>query len=413
VAEIPRSGFDSTLALKRDPYGFIAEGCRRLHSDVFRTRLLLRPTICMMGRDAAALFYDEARFVRSAAAPVALRKTLFGRGGVQSLDGAAHRHRKQLFLELTSTVEAERLAAVTDAYWRSARARWRAQGRVVLYDALHEVLTGAVCDWAGVPLEPRETPTRARDLAALFDLAGSALGQLRARRARARSEAWAAEWIERIRAAGAQQLDRPALRIASHRDADGALLPARIAAVELLNLMRPTVATSVYVVFAAHALHFDPAARDALRGGSDAFAECFVQEVRRFYPFFPAVAALVREDFRWGGFDFLAGTRTLLDLYGTNHDARIWKDPEVFRPERFLERAAGPFELVPQGGGEPLGHRCPGEAIVLALLRVALDFFVRRMEYTMPAQDLEIDRTRLPALPRSRFVISDVRATAA
>jgi fatty-acid peroxygenase len=46
-------------------------------------------------------------------------------------------------------------------------------------------------------------------------------------------------------------------------------------------------------------------------------------------------------------------------------------------------------------------------------MRLAPDFFVRRMQYAVPAQDLEIDRTRLPALPRSRFVIRDVRALAA
>ena len=34
-------------------------------------------------------------------------------------------------------------------------------------------------------------------------------------------------------------------QVAAHRDEHGALLPPRIAAVELLNLLRPTVAVSV------------------------------------------------------------------------------------------------------------------------------------------------------------------------
>jgi fatty-acid peroxygenase len=412
LVAIPRYGWDSTLALARDPYGFISARCRQLDSDLFRTRLLLRPTICMVGRDAAAEFYDERRFVRSGAAPVALQKTLFGRGGVQALDGAAHRHRKQLFLELTTPGEVARLVGAADAHWRRLLPRWSAQRRVVLYDALHELLTCAVCEWAGVPLTPREAPARARDVVALFDLAASPTGHVRARRARARSERWAAGAIARVREAGAQRCDGPVQRIAWHRDADGSLLAPHVAAVELLNVLRPTVATSVYIVFVAHALHVEPAVRETLRSGDGKLAECFLQEVRRFYPFFPAVPALVREDFTWRSFDFPAGTRTLLDLHGTNHDPRIWKDPEVFRPERFLERSAGPFELVPQGGGEPLGHRCPGEGIALGLMRLALDFFVARMAYAVPPQDLEVDRTRLPALPRSRFVISDVHALA-
>ena len=413
MARIPRYGLDSTLALKREPYRFISERCRQLDSDVFETRLLLRPAICMSGPAAAELFYDENRFVRSGAAPAALQKTLFGRGGVQSLDGAAHRSRKQLFLELVTPPEVARLVAVTEAHWRRTLPRWAAQGRLVLYDALHELLARAVCDWAGVELEERDAPRRTRDLTALFDLAGAAKGHLRARRARVRSERWAAGLVERARGAGVQRSARPLERIAFHRDANGSLLPPRIAAVELLNVLRPTVATSVYLVFAAHALQVEPAVRAALGAREAKLTECVLQEVRRVYPFFPAVTARVRDDFAWRGFDFRAGTRTLLDLFGTNHDARVWKAPNVFRPERFLERTPSAFELVPQGGGEPLGHRCPGEGIVLELMRLALDFLTARMEYAVPPQDLELDCRRLPALPRSRFVIEGVRAVAA
>lgn len=413
MAAIPRIGFESTLALKRDPYGFISKRCRRLDADVFRTRLLLRRTICMTGREAATLFYDESRFVRNGAAPLALQKTLFGRGGVQGLDGAAHRERKQLFLELGTPAEAARLAAIAERHWRSVLPRWAAQERVVLYDELQELLTRATCEWAGVPLEPAEAEGLARDVAALFDLAGAAFGHFRSRRARTRTERWAEERIARIRERGVERHERPVERVAWHRGADGVLLPPHIAAVELLNVLRPTVAASVYLVFTAHALHVEPWVREALLDRDASLDECFVQEIRRFYPFMPAVPAVVREDFTWRGLDFPGGTRTLLDLYGTNHDPRIWKDPERFRPERFLERAPGPFELVPQGGGEALGHRCPGEAFVLALMRLALGFFTARMAYTVPAQDLAIDRTRLPALPRSRFVIRDVRALAA
>lgn len=35
--------------------------------------------------------------------------------------------------------------------------------------------------------------------------------------------------------------------------------------------------------------------------------------------------------------------------------------------------------------------------------------FVTGVHYKVPEQDLGIDRTRLPALPRSRLILSDVR----
>lgn len=68
------------------------------------------------------------------------------------------------------------------------------------------------------------------------------------------------------------------------------------------------------------------------------------------------------------------------------------------------------FAYIPQGGGNHyLNHCCPGESITLALMKLGLDFLLQRLEYAVPAQDLRIDAARLPALPRSRFVIGDVR----
>jgi len=62
------------------------------------------------------------------------------------------------------------------------------------------------------------------------------------------------------RAGGVQPPEQSALRvITTHRDLNGALLSPRIAAVELLNMLRPTFAVSVFITFIAHALHHHPA----------------------------------------------------------------------------------------------------------------------------------------------------------
>ena len=56
MSEILRDPFpDSTLALLRDSYGFVAQRCRRFHADRFEARIMLRRTICMQGRAAAEL----------------------------------------------------------------------------------------------------------------------------------------------------------------------------------------------------------------------------------------------------------------------------------------------------------------------------------------------------------------------
>lgn len=129
------------------------------------------------------------------------------------------------------------------------------------------------------------------------------------------------------------------------------------------------------------------------------------------YPFFPSIVARVRHDFEWKGYRFPEGRRVMLDLYGTNHDQRAWQAPDQFRPERFRRWDGNPFTFVPQGPGDHyLNHRCPGEWITIELMKVALTFLAKHLTYDVPEQDLRIDRSRLPALPQSRFMMSKVRA---
>ena len=117
--------------------------------------------------------------------------------------------------------------------------------------------------------------------------------------------------------------ERPLAVVARHRDTDGALLSERVAAVEMLNLLRPTVAVARFVIFAAMELLTHPEWRQRLQQ-EDSALEPFAQEVRRLYAFFPFTAARVRRDFEWRGYSFPKGARVLLDLYGTNRDTRLW-----------------------------------------------------------------------------------------
>lgn len=201
------------------------------------------------------------------------------------------------------------------------------------------------------------------------------------------------------------------LVIAGLRSLSGQLLSPRVATVELLNVLRPTVAVSVYLTFVAHALHQYPEYRRRLEVGEDGYADLFVQEVRRLYPFFPAVMARVRR-LRLEGVPLPRGRRVMPDLYGTNHDARTWDAPKEFRPERFCQWDRSAFNFVPQGGGDHhVNHRCAGEWITIELMKVASDVLTKRIKYEMPEQDLGIDLSRFPALPKSRFRISNVRMT--
>lgn len=401
---------ESTLAFLLDPYTFISKRCRRYRSDLFRTRLLLQTTVCMTGRAAAELVCDARRFERRRVVPGRIEKTLFGRGGVQGLDDEAHLHRKRMFMSLMTPERVSQLADIADDWWWIYIRKWASMERVLLYPEVQEILCRAVCAWAGVPLDESDVRRRTRELAALFDQAGS-IGPKHwwARVARWRAERWIAGLIRDIRSGRLRPPEESAAHVVAwHRELNGQLLHPRIAAVELLNVLRPTVAVSVYVTFVAHALHRHPELRQRIQAGGPDYAEMFVQEVRRLYPFFPVVGARTRSAFSWNGYRFPRGQLVLLDLYGTNHDARIWEGPDEFNPERFRQWDGDPYNFIPQGGGDHhLHHRCPGEWITIALMKVALNRLAR-LSYDVPPQDLRIDWSRLPALPRSRFVMSNV-----
>lgn len=414
MARMPRDGrSDRILAVLAEGYEFITRRCARLDTDVFETTLQFEPTICMRGEAAAELFYDEGRFTRHGAAPSRLEKTLFGEGGVQGMDGDEHRQRKAMFMALMTP---ERLTALRDAFvarWQERIPAWERDGQIVLHDEAGLLVTDAVYAWAGLPLEGEEVPKHlAAHRGMIVGAPGIAPRYVWGRVGRRWTEAWVNDHIERVRRGEFTAEEDSALSvIANHRDADGQLLCRRTAAVELINVLRPTIAVDRYLTFVALALHQHPDWRERLVDADDDTVRAFVQEVRRTAPFFPFTAARVREDFTWNGMDFPEGRRVLLDLFGTNMDARIWPEPTRFRPERHLEDEPSPYTLIPQGGGDHHhGHRCAGEWITVDLMQAAARCLTGAMTYDVPEQDLSIGRGRIPGLPRSGFVMTNVRA---
>jgi fatty-acid peroxygenase len=412
-----RGGF----RLPVDAYGLIGARCDTAGTDVVEVRLPFgRSVVAMRGEEAARLFYDAERFRREGAAPRRVAATLFGHGGVQALDGEAHHRRKGLFLSLMGPEALTDLRALFAAGWDRAAERWeRDGGDVVLYDEVGRLLCETVCTWAGVPLSGAEVGERTEQLHAMVE-SPAAVGPAhwRGRRARARAEGWAADLVERTRRGTLAPPAGRALRaVAEHREPDGRLLDPHTAAVELLNVLRPTVAVDRFVAFVACALHEHRAWAQRLRqasGPDDTDVERFVHEVRRAYPFFPAQAARVRRAFDWHGVHFRRNALVILDLYGTDHHAATWPAPERFDPDRFADAPPSAFAFVPQGGGDhATGHRCPGEWATIDLMKVATHRLAATLDYAVPLQDLRLSQRKVPALPESGFVITDVTRTPA
>lgn len=414
---VPRdNSLDSSLTLLRDGYRFAQKRRQHHRSDIFTLRLMLQPAVCIGGEEAVRVFYDSGLFERRNALPPRIRKTLTGEAGVQTLDDAAHRHRKAMFMSLMGQASIERLTDLMAQHWRAALRRWARQRSVTLFTEVQDIFCRAACAWTGIPLQEEDVRRRAADMGAMVDGFGAVgLRHWRGRRARQRSEDWIAGIVDAVRQQKPHEADAAGAlyRIAWHREPDGQLLDRRVAAVELLNLIRPIVAIASYVVFAALALHRFPEAARRLESESDEYLEYFAHEVRRFYPFTPLVGARVRSEFDWRGHRFIPGTLVILDVYGTNRDAKLWDDPEAFRPDRFRHWSGSAFDFIPQGGGDHhTGHRCAGERITIEAMKLALTFLTRFMAYDVPPQDLGYSLRRIPTGPRSGFVISRIRLPA-
>jgi fatty-acid peroxygenase len=171
-----------------------------------------------------------------------------------------------------------------------------------------------------------------------------------------------------------------------------------VAAVELLNVLRPTVAVAYFVAFAAHALQAQPKLRDYLAADGDDAYEAFAHELRRFYPFVPMLAARVRRSVTFQGRTLPRGRRVLLDVYGTLHDPNLWTAPAVFDPDRFRHDETDCAVYIPQGGGDvTTGHRCPGERIAVELIKIA----TRRIVETPHREPVptRIPMDRMPTRP--------------
>lgn len=409
------NSLESGFSLLFEGYNFAKKRYESLDTDIFKTRFLFENTICMKGEEAAKIFYNNEFFVRKDASPKRIQKSLFGEGGVQDLDGEEHKHRKQMLMSFMTHERVNNLIHIMDEQWNSSIKRWEKASYITLFDETLELIFRGVCQWTGVPLNKENAWERTVDFIAMVEAFGGVGPRyLRGRTGRSRSKKWIMEIIEKVRNNELKvEKDSPLYIISLHRDINGKLLDKRIAAVEVINVIRPTVAISYFMAFIGVALHNHPEYRKKLQLDQENLNEWFAQEVRRFYPFAPFIGARVKKDFNWNGYEFNKGTLVLLDLYNTNYDSRIWENPEEFIPERFADWKTNAYNFIPQGGGDHFtGHRCAGEWITIELMKQAINFLISKMEYNVPDQDLSISKTRIPTFPKSRFVISNVKRVA-
>ncbi|KLV23634.1 fatty acid beta-hydroxylating cytochrome P450 [Niallia circulans] len=405
-------GLDKTITLLKEGYLFINNRMDKFNTDIFTVRLLGQNVICIKGEEAVKIFYDTEKFQRNGAAPNRVQQSLFGKNAVQTMDDEKHLHRKLLFMSLLTPEHQQKLANLTTVYLEEAIKQWEQRDQIVLFDEIKNILCKVACQWAGVPLAEEEILERADDFIAMVYAFGT-LGpeHWKGRMARNRAERWIRQVIEEVREGKLETEQGTALHeMAFYEKIDGTRLDTEMAAIELINVLRPIVAIATFITFSALAFHEYKEQREKLRTADDRHFDMFVHEVRRYYPFGPFLGARVRTNFMWKNQEFKEGTLVLLDIYGTNHDARLWENPNQFNPSRFENWQGGLYDFIPHGGGDPAkGHRCPGEGVTVELMKVVLRTLATELDYDVPVQDLHYDLSQMPTLPKSGFIMNNVK----
>lgn len=392
-------------------YLLLSELRKEADAPVVKARLLNKEVIAVYGKEAARAFYDPANFKRKGAMPKLVLKTLFGEEGVQTLDDEEHNQRKKVFMDLMTPKRMEDYHRIVDRTLTEKMEHL--QGELELFDVAKDVLFRSICEWSGIDLtkmDEREINRLAEyQISMISSAVTNPITHIKGIENRKKSEKWAQSLIEDARINPVAGKENVALyAFANAKDTQGNLLPIDVAAVELLNIIRPTVALTVWIALMGHALFSRPDIYQRLHTEFDELQDSFIQEMRRYYPFFPMIPAFAKKDVTIDGYLIPEDSWVVLDLYGTNHDERSIETPEVFRISRYVGKEKHisydeEYEMIAQGGGKfEAMHRCAGEWITLHALRVFSDQLVNKYEFSVPEQDWTIPMNQFPTYPNSK-----------
>lgn len=410
-----------TLSFLKDSFGLIDRAIAE-HGSIFRLNVFGHDTAVISGPAAADLFIREDLILRSGATPKHVQELLGGRSlGV--IDGPEHRTRKKQVLAgfgreaLTSYVPAmQRIVERAFARWQQAgevraveeykRLSLEAIAKNVLdLDAgprLDEMLSCFVRVTAGVTSIPVALPgTKYKDALAARD---RILEMMK----------------EDTVAHRKTKIDDGLTRILAAKADDGSTITDDEAAMELHHIN-----IAGYVIFGElsrmtielaknKALHAELKAEveSVAAGGALSIEQLmamravgrFVQEVKRVVPIVPALFARAEQDIEFQGYRIPKGWHVWWAVRASQHEPSIFAEPARFDPSRFSDARAEDKKHVngftPHGPGPATGHKCPGTDYATVFMTLFAALLVRDWKIDLPAQELELDWSKIPPEPK-------------
>ncbi|XP_076756466.1 cytochrome P450 4C1-like [Xylocopa sonorina] len=102
------------------------------------------------------------------------------------------------------------------------------------------------------------------------------------------------------------------------------------------------------------------------------YLERCIKESLRLYPSVPGIGRLTEKSVKLNNYEVPAGVTINVHIFDTHRDPRLWPNPEVFDPDRFLpenSRGRHPYSYIPFSAGP---RNCIGRKFAMLELKVTL-----------------------------------------
>jgi len=126
-----------------------------------------------------------------------------------------------------------------------------------------------------------------------------------------------------------------------------------------IYLISTNVSISTILIQEIHSLPVDASIDQIMKLS---YLDAVIKEVLRLHPVVPLVLRSVVREHTLMGYKLKAGSYAGIATVSLHMNPKIWTDPELFRPERFIEKNYSSSEYVPFGGGT---KKCLGYGFAL------------------------------------------------
>jgi cytochrome P450 family 135 len=362
-----------------------------------------------------ALFTAPADVIDSTKANHVL-ELLYGDRSLFLIDGPDHQRIRKLVLPRLRGNELQKWGEGLDRSMRRDVATWPTAGEVHVQDRMLDVTLESILQIT-LGITEAQMATWKPPMHAMLHTAMSneyivryatrRIGGLKTWK-KLRAEIAACEdliYAEITRRRSAPEVEQPDLLDLMMRLGDPALTDRELRDQLFTILLAGHETTASTVTWAVDYLLHNPgpmgAAAAEARGDSDEtpYLEAVLNETLRMHAPVPMVGRVTRTSYRLGDYTVAPDTLVAPFIHGIHRDATLYPDPNVFKPERFLDAKPGTFTLIPFGGGT---HRCIGDRLALFQAKSMLRTILRGVDLTY----LSNKKTTTNLLPTNNICIT-------